>query len=174
MSQQIVTLDVREDLRLGREPFSKIMGAVAQLKPDQALLLIAPFEPAPLYGVLGRQGFTHESKAVGNGDWEILFRRDSGDAARLDRGTAKGAAAAPTAPAPGPRDIRVVDARGLEPPQPMVVILEALQELPAEGELRAHTDRKPMHLYSQLLERGFTGQTDEQADGSFITHIRRR
>ena len=66
-----------------------------------------------------------------------------------------------------------VDARGLEPPQPLMVILEALARLPEGAELRARTDRRPMHLYAHLEERGFTGQTEEQHDGSFVTTIRR-
>lgn len=64
-----------------------------------------------------------------------------------------------------------VDARGLEPPQPLVVILEAAARLPDGAELRARTDRRPMHLYAQLQERGFTGKTEEQPDGSFVTTI---
>jgi TusA-related sulfurtransferase len=67
-----------------------------------------------------------------------------------------------------------VDARGLEPPQPLVIILETLASLPAGAELRARTDRRPMHLYPQLEERGFTALTEEQPNGSFLTHIRRR
>jgi len=66
-----------------------------------------------------------------------------------------------------------LDARGLEPPQPMVVILEALERLPAGAGLRARTDRRPLHLYALLEERGFTSETEEQHDGSFITTIRR-
>ena len=66
-----------------------------------------------------------------------------------------------------------VDARGLEPPQPLVVILEALASLPAGSEMRARTDRRPLHLPAQLIERGCTGETKEQHDGSFITTIRR-
>jgi uncharacterized protein (DUF2249 family) len=65
-----------------------------------------------------------------------------------------------------------VDARGLEPPQPLVAILEALGRLPQGGVLQARTDRRPMHLYPQLEARGFTGTSQEQDDGSFITHIR--
>ena len=53
MSPRTVTLDVREDIRNGREPFAKIMQTVAGLKDNEQLLLIAPFEPAPLYAVLG-------------------------------------------------------------------------------------------------------------------------
>ena len=37
MSQQTVTLDVREDIRNGREPFGKIMQTVAGLKDDEQL-----------------------------------------------------------------------------------------------------------------------------------------
>lgn len=66
-----------------------------------------------------------------------------------------------------------VDARGLEPPRPLVVVLEALASLPAGGELRAQTDRRPLHLYPLLEQRGFVGETEEQHDGSFITTIRR-
>ena len=66
-----------------------------------------------------------------------------------------------------------VDARGLEPPQPMVVIMETLSELPECAELHARTDRRPLHLYPLLEQRGFTGKTEEQNDGSFITIIRR-
>jgi len=66
-----------------------------------------------------------------------------------------------------------VDARGLEPPQPLVKILESVAALPAGAELRACTDRRPMHLYAQLKERGFAAVTEEQPDGTFLTHIRR-
>ena len=67
-----------------------------------------------------------------------------------------------------------VDVRGLEPPQPLVRILETLATLAGDATLRAHTDRRPMHLYAQLELRGFVGESEEQTDGSFITHIRRR
>jgi TusA-related sulfurtransferase len=66
-----------------------------------------------------------------------------------------------------------VDARGLEPPEPMVKILEAVAALPAGAQLRAHTDRRPMHLYAQLEQRGFIGDSQEQSDGSFLTVIKR-
>jgi uncharacterized protein (DUF2249 family) len=67
----------------------------------------------------------------------------------------------------------MLDARGLEPPQPLVVILEALERLPQGAAMRACTDRRPMHLYALLEQRGFIGETEAQHDGSFITTIRR-
>jgi uncharacterized protein (DUF2249 family) len=168
----LITLDVRADLRAKREPFSKIMAAVAALRVEQSLRILAPFEPVPLIELLGRQGFQHTARADAAGDWEVLFTRGSGESP---------IAVMPTAPqarvgiaAERPVETIKLDARGLEPPQPLVTILEALGTLPAQAELSAHTDRRPLHLYAQLEERGFTGTSQEQSDGSFITHIRRR
>lgn len=67
-----------------------------------------------------------------------------------------------------------VDARGLEPPQPMVRILESLAQLPDGALVRAHTDRRPMHLFAMLEERGFVATSEEQPDGSYFTHIQRQ
>ena len=66
-----------------------------------------------------------------------------------------------------------IEARGLEPPQPMVRILEALATLPPGVLLHARTDRRPMHLYSLLEERGYRADTEAQADGSHLTIIRK-
>ena len=164
MKARVVTLDVRPDLERGVEPFSKIMLAVSKLEPTDALQLIAPFEPVPLYGVLAREGFSHKSKPMGTGDWEVLFQRvvipqfaDESPAPR---------------PAKKSKPVVEVDARGLEPPQPMVEVLEAVAQLPPGAELCARTDRRPIHLYGRLAERGFTAESEKQADGSFVTHIR--
>ncbi|MCC6823894.1 MAG: DUF2249 domain-containing protein [Verrucomicrobia subdivision 3 bacterium] len=166
-------VDVREDIRNGREPFSKIMSAVAALPADGQLLLIAPFEPAPLFGVLAKQGFKHESRQLESGDWEVLFTRQP---AALPTETAPTSASHDFGhrTAVGQPNVTEVDARGLEPPQPMVKILEALASLPPGAMLQARTDRRPMHLYARLEERGFTGESQEQSDGSFLTHIHQR
>jgi uncharacterized protein (DUF2249 family) len=151
------------------------MQTVARLKPSEQLLLIAPFEPAPLYAVLAQQGFSHQSKATTDGDFEVLFTRRPGDPA------SPSAAPASAQPTQGSKPracsgspVLEVDARGLEPPQPLVKILEALATLPEGAQLRARTDRRPMHLYAQLEERGFVGESEEQKDGSFVTQIHRQ
>jgi uncharacterized protein (DUF2249 family) len=172
MSNKTVTVDVRDDIRSGREPFSKIMKAAAALPADESLLVIAPFEPVPLFRVLEKQGFVHTGQATTSGDWEILFTRPS-DATPAEAALASSPIRQSNECASAPAQIVEVDARGLEPPQPMVKILEALVALPAGAELRARTERRPMHLYPHLEERGFTAATEEQPDGSFLTHISR-
>lgn len=68
-------LDVREDLRQGREPFHKIMAAVDSLHPDQDFVLICSLEPRPLYKVLGAKGFAYRAEENEDGDWRITFYR---------------------------------------------------------------------------------------------------
>ena len=169
MNKPIVTLDVREDLRLGREPFSKIMGVVGLLRPDQKFRLIAPFKPDPILAVLGSRGFDHTATLVESGDWEVLFTRRDGELP------------SPISSVPDGRVVKKaraewvdLDARGLEPPEPMIKILEALASLPPGAHLRAWTDRQPMHLYAMLDERGYLGESQKQSNGSFLTTIRSR
>ena len=66
-----------------------------------------------------------------------------------------------------------LDARGFEPPQPLMKTLEALAALPAGATLRVHTRWRPALLFPELEKRGFLGESQEQSDGSCITHIRR-
>lgn len=67
----------------------------------------------------------------------------------------------------------VLDNRGLEPPQPMMRILEALETLPAQATLLAINEREPLFLYPELAARGFVYQTTPHPDGSFHITIGR-
>lgn len=66
-----------------------------------------------------------------------------------------------------------LDARSFEPPQPLLKTLEVIATLPAGTTLQVHTRWRPALLYAELEKRGFRGESQEQADGSCITHIRR-
>ncbi|MGH9059278.1 MAG: DUF2249 domain-containing protein, partial [Acidimicrobiales bacterium] len=57
----------------GGEPFDTIMAAVGELQDDQNLVVVAPFEPTPLEGVLSGQGFTYQATELGGGDWQVSF-----------------------------------------------------------------------------------------------------
>ena len=63
--------------------------------------------------------------------------------------------------------------RGLEPPQPMVAMLERLEILGPGETLGVVHDRRPTFLYPQLDERGFTHETDEPEPGVVRIRIRR-
>jgi uncharacterized protein (DUF2249 family) len=74
-SENTVVVDVREDLREGREPFQRIMMAANALEAGQDMELWALFEPKPLFAVLAGMGFDHETEAQPNGDWRVRFFR---------------------------------------------------------------------------------------------------
>jgi len=64
-----------------------------------------------------------------------------------------------------------IDVRGLEPPQPLVRILEALASLPQGSTLKARTDRNPIHLHAVLRERGLSGVTRPVPGEGYVTEI---
>ncbi|HEY7460132.1 MAG TPA: DUF2249 domain-containing protein [Xanthobacteraceae bacterium] len=48
-----------------------------------------------------------------------------------------------------------IDVRGLEPPEPMVAILQMIDGGEASTVLVAHLDREPIFLFPELNERGW-------------------
>ena len=148
-----VHLDVREDIRRGEEPFARIMAAVKAMGRDQVLVLRAPFEPIPLYDVLGKRGLAHWTEQRAADDWSVWFHH------------ADPAIVEPSRRATPSRGSRVLDVRGLEPPQPMVRVLEEIETLGPGARLEVHHDRRPLFLYPQLEDRGFRHETDEPEPG---------
>lgn len=62
------TLDVRT---VDGEPFGPISDALDDLDPGETLLLVNSFEPVPLYAVLERRGFAHETTQVADDEWHV-------------------------------------------------------------------------------------------------------
>ena len=125
-------------------------------------MLRAPFEPVALYGVLGTRGFAHWSERIAEGDWMIWFHP-------VDGPSTAAPAAARTAGAPTLH----IDVRGLDPPEPMMRVLEAVDRLPAGQTLEVLHERRPIFLYPQLDDRGFVHETDEPEPGTVRIVIRR-
>jgi hypothetical protein len=68
--------------------------------------------------------------------------------------------------------VRTLELRGLQPPEPIVRILEALERGPQEP-LRAILPHEPVPLYALLRERGFRYRGEERADGGYELLIER-
>lgn len=129
-ADMITDLDVRDDLREGREPFHRIMEAKATVPAGGVLRLRATFEPMPLYMVLARDGFSHWTERIADDHWCVWFFR--GDINQV-----------------------VLDVRGLEPPEPMQRTLEVLEQLTPEQTLVQVNSRVPQFLLPLLEERGY-------------------
>ena len=68
-----LVLDTRPIFAQGGSPCTAIDEAVASLAPGQSFVILVPFEPAPLYGKLGAQGFSHRSEVQSDGTYRIEF-----------------------------------------------------------------------------------------------------
>ena len=66
----------------------------------------------------------------------------------------------------------MVDARWQSPPTPFEMTLDALDELPEDGELVLLIHREPGPLYSYLVQNGYEYQTESLEDGTFRILIR--
>lgn len=169
-AERIVDLDVREDLGRGAEPFSRIMEARRRVPAGGVLRLRAPFEPAPLYAVMARYGFERFTERLSDDDWRVWF-------------VASGRSSEPEAsPAVAGEDVRhreqgddivVLDVRGLEPPEPMVRTLEALERLPPGASLEQVNQRVPRFLLPLLEQRGYAWEVREEEPDLVRVLIRR-
>ena len=133
-----IDVDVRPILRAGGEPFSAIMAALDRLQADEGMRLYATFKPIPLFGVMADRGFAHFEREIDGGEWEVLFTR---------------------------AEIRL-DNRDLEPPEPMVRILGAAEQLAPGETLSALLRREPVFLFPHLEKRGFRWLGGFTPDGS--------
>lgn len=72
---------------------------------------------------------------------------------------------------PSPAPV-IVDARGLMPPEPLNLTLEALDVLLPGGEVILLLYREPTPLYDVLRRNGFTHRTEISDAGEVAVHIR--
>jgi uncharacterized protein (DUF2249 family) len=146
---EYVDVDVRPILRDGGEPFSVIMAALEKLEPGQGIRLYATFRPVPLLAVMANKGFAHSEQALDGGEWEVLFTPAGAKPATVT------AAAASSSFDAWPEPTLKLDNRDLDPPEPMVRILAAVDKLAPGETLSASLRREPVFLFPQLEKRGF-------------------
>lgn len=184
MEQQkptIVELDVRPHLRKKLEPFQLIMDTVKTLKDDDLFVLHATFKPTPLLGVMKMRGFVNKVEQRAKDHWVVTFinkkhkhllqlENDSSDESESSDASAGESHAIPESSATPaearPPKVTELDNRGLEPPQPMIRTLAALDRSEPGDQVRIHNDRVPVFLIEELQQLGCTFEVEEQADGS--------
>lgn len=187
--ERIVQLDVRPYLRKKLEPFQLIMNTVNQLEKDQLLLLHATFKPTPLLGLLKMKGYANRVESAAPDHWMAAFlhksqgkerlarlsfdayaglqEEEAAEEAALESLQPESPACAPSAAPPAPKgNVKELDNRGLQPPQPMVRTLKALEGCASGDQVIIHNDRVPMFLIEELQSLGYSYVVDPQADGS--------
>ena len=153
-------LDVRPLLKAGEEPFQAIMQAASTLADGQSLRLLAPFRPVPLFSVMANRGFAASDRALAGGDWEVVF---SPVATPPEDGLAL--SSSPGAIFWGEPALEL-DLSDLDPPEPMMRILEALEEMRPGEVLFALLAREPVFLFTELAKRRHEWAGNFDADGA--------
>ncbi len=148
---KVVEFDVRPIISGGKDPLKFILAKVKELNNDEILLLINSFEPIPLYTVLGRQGYGHKVEKEDD-VFKIYFYKDSTLASAEKEKETSNDSEINIADF---ENIIELDVRDLEPPEPMIKVLEAVSNLDNSTALLLHHHREPMMLYPKLEERGF-------------------
>ncbi len=150
------TFDARPLQARGEEPLGPILSAAARVKEGEILRLWNTFEPFPLYEVLGKKGFVPWSRQTAEGDWEVFFyRKTAGEEVVAPQAPTEAASPAPTVAT------LTINVSQLVPPEPMMRILEALNQLKPGDTLLVHHVRRPVYLYPKLEELGHSHQTWE-------------
>lgn len=158
-----VILDVRDDLKKGKDPFSRILDALKKLPKNNTLLLVNSFVPAPLVKILEKKGFEvfcyeEEPKLVKTyiskkHDKDIVVEADTDRCETIQ--TLKNTFG---------DNIKVINVKNLEMPGPMVKILEEAKSLPSGHALHVLHKKVPVYLLPELQDLGFEAYIEEKSE----------
>jgi TusA-related sulfurtransferase len=162
---EIIDLDVRPVIAAGKDPLNLIIEKIKTIQPGQVLKIINSFEPIPLILLLEKRGFISYTDIINENLTETYFHKKM-DALPTD-------IIIPAVVSNGWDDVmdrfknrvETIDVRALEMPLPMLTILDALENLPAETALLVHHKRIPVFLLPELAEKKFDYRINEIRDG---------
>lgn len=163
--EKVVDLDVRPILGSGLDPLERILQEVRKLPAGHVLKVINSFEPAPLILLLKRQGFEAHAVHRDADTVETYFFRSS-EAVRIPKSElpVQGGSWAEVENRFGASMTRI-DVRGMEMPQPMFAILDAIDGLEAGKALFVQHKRVPVFLLPELEERGIEYALNDRGEG---------
>ncbi len=149
-----IYLDVRPMVEKELEPFQVILKTLKELKPGQHFQLVDSLESEALYPVLGRMGFIHYTEFQ-DGAWNCYFKKapEMEETAHENAETAGSGTLFNKMMGVQPR--LELDVRNLQPPLPLMKILENLPAIAEKGVLLVHHQKEPLQLMDKLRESGF-------------------
>jgi uncharacterized protein (DUF2249 family) len=156
-ADKITLLDVRPTINAGNDPFGEIMGALKNLKEDEILEIINVFEPTPLIQIMEEKGYESWTKRNSKDEYHTFFRKNTTDSHKdivADMPITEGSFEEKLLSYG--ENLKEIDVRHLEMPEPMVTILKELDSLPENYVLLVHHKKTPQFLLPELKSRNFT------------------
>jgi uncharacterized protein (DUF2249 family)/predicted HTH domain antitoxin len=158
-------IDVRATIKSGADPFSDIMSALKALKEDEVLKLINVFEPIPIINVLKEKGYKAWTTKIGAEEYHTFFKKEVSDSHQeivekmpFSKGSFEEKLVSYGA------NVREIDVRLLEMPEPMVTILKEVELLPEDYILLVNHKKVPQFLLPELKTRNYTWMHQEVDD----------
>ncbi len=142
----------------GNDPFETVVSTFDRLTPGESFTLVVSFDPKPLIAFLSRRGAATRLLQNERGDVRYLIT-SGGSSGKNGNGVC------PFINADG-----VMDLRHLDPPEPMVQILETLDKASSGTAVIAMLSRVPGHLVAMLERRGIPVNLEEK-DGGFVITV---
>lgn len=164
-SLEIVDLDVRPVLAGGTDPLHIILDKVNALEDNQALKIINTFKPAPLITLIGKKGFDHIVMSPAPGLIETYFFKPEGITFNEEETTPeseKNTSDWHTFIERYREKTTRIDVRGLQAPQPMMLILEKLETMPEGEALLVQHEKIPVFLLPELHSMNYNYQIHEE------------
>jgi uncharacterized protein (DUF2249 family) len=143
-------LDIRPLTAKGLDPFQMVIRSTTELKPGQHLHLLLNDQPEIFSCALGRMGYEGFSE-IKNGTWNAYFRKGK-------------------VSFPGPCVVEL-DVRGLEPPLPLLKVLESLPSVSEGGGLKVFYPNRPDSLADKLRTHGFEVEWEEAEGASYVLQV---
>ena len=153
----VITLDVRPIIESGKDPFKEIMELVKSLGDDETLQIINSFEPIPLINNLKKKGFSYSTTRPKKGEVHTFFKKEK-ITAKVQESTTKNVVEKSVFKEKLSQfgtNIKNVDVRLMEMPEPMTTILQAIEDLPIDFALLVEHKKIPQFLLPELEERNY-------------------
>ncbi len=166
----VVSLDVRPTINAGADPFSEIMGALKELKENETLKLINIFEPIPIIQILQEKGYTTFVEQISDNEYHTFFSKNTQNSHKdivSEMPISEGSFEEKLVSFGG--NIKEIDVRHLEMPEPMVTILKELESLPENFVLFVIHKKVPQFLLPELKSRNYSWMHKDIEKG--LTHI---
>jgi uncharacterized protein (DUF2249 family) len=143
-------LDIRPLTAKGLDPIQMVIRSTTELKPGQYLHLLLNEQPEIYLCALDRLGYEGFTE-IKNGVWNAYFRKEK-------------------VSFPGPCVVEL-DVRGLEPPLPLLKVLESLPSVSEGGVLKVFYPNCPDSLADKLRARGFEVEWEEAEGASYVMQV---
>jgi len=163
---KIVTLDVRPTIETGADPFKEIMQAIKMMKDDETLKVINVFEPIPLITILKEKAYKSWTDTISNNEYHTFFTKEtlvSHQEIVAEMPISEGSFEEKMVSFGG--NIREIDVRLLEMPEPMVNILKEIETLPENYVLLVNHKKIPQFLLPELKTRNFAWMSKDIEPG---------